>query len=148
MISFGGLIKKIKTFAPVRLIVSSFVFIIIIGTILLMLPVSARNGRATPFIDALFTSVSATCVTGLVVFDTWTHWNEFGQAVILLLIQVGGLGVITITTGFTLLVRRRLGLRDVQLAMENTSGNTLNIYHLVRTILAFTLSCELSLIHI
>lgn len=142
MISFGGLIKKIKTFAPVRLIVSSFVLIIIIGTILLMLPVSARNGRATPFIDALFTSVSATCVTGLVVFDTWTHWNEFGQAVILLLIQVGGLGVITITTGFTLLVRRRLGLRDVQLAMENTSGNTLNIYHLVRTILAFTLSCE------
>ena len=142
MISFGGLIKKIKTFAPVRLIVSSFVFIIIIGTILLMLPVSARNGRATPFIDALFTSVSATCVTGLVVFDTWTHWNEFGQAVILLLIQVGGLGVITFTTGFTLLVRRRLGLRDVQLAMENTSGNTLNIYHLVRTILAFTLSCE------
>ena len=89
MISFGALVKKIKTFAPVRLFVSSFVLIIIIGTILLMLPVSARDGRFTPVIDALFTSVSATCVTGLVVFDTWTHWNAFGQAVILLLIQYG-----------------------------------------------------------
>ena len=142
MIGFGSLLKKVKAIAPVRLIVSSFVLIILLGTILLMLPVSARNGRPTAIVDAFFTAVSATCVTGLVVFDTWTHWNEFGQAVILLLIQVGGLGVITITTGFTILVRRRLGLRDMQLAMENTSGNTVNIYHLVRTILAFTLSCE------
>lgn len=118
MIGLGSLLKKVKAIAPVRLIVSSFVLIILVGTILLMLPVSARNGHPTAIVDAFFTAVSATCVTGLVVFDTWTHWSEFGQAVILLLIQVGGLGVITITTGFTILVRRRLGLRDMQLAME------------------------------
>ena len=141
-VGLSGLLKKIKAVAPVRLVVSSFLLIIILGTILLMLPISARDGRATSFVDALFTAVSATCVTGLVVFDTWTHWNVIGQVIILSLIQIGGLGVITITTGFTLLVRRRLGLRDVQLAMENTSGNSVDIYLLVRTILAFTLSCE------
>ena len=134
--------KKFKTIAPVRLFVSSFLLVIIIGTVLLMLPISARSGQPTSFVDSLFTTVSATCVTGLVVFDTWTHWNDFGQAVILLLIQVGGLGIITLTTGFTLLVRRRLGLRDMQLAMENTSGDASQISRLVRTILAFTLTCE------
>ena len=134
--------KKFKTIAPVRLFVSSFLLVIIIGTVLLMLPIAARSGQPTSFVDSLFTTVSATCVTGLVAFDTWTHWNDFGQAVILMLIQVGGLGIITLTTGFTLLVRRRLGLRDMQLAMENTSGDASQISHLVRIILTFTLTCE------
>ena len=79
--------KKFKTIAPVRLFVSSFLLVIIIGTVLLMLPISARSGQPTSFVDSLFTTVSATCVTGLVAFDTWTHWNDFGQAVILLLIR-------------------------------------------------------------
>ena len=134
--------KKFKTIAPVRLFVSSFLLVIIIGTVLLMLPISARSGQPTSFVDSLFTTVSATCVTGLVAFDTWTHWNDFGQAVILMLIQVGGLGIITLTTGFTLIVRRRLGLRDMQLAMENTSGDASQISRLVRIILTFTLTCE------
>lgn len=128
---------------PVRLIVSSFFVVIMIGTILLTLPITSRSGQFTAVIDALFTATSATCVTGLVTFDTWTHWNVFGQVVIILLIQTGGLGVITFTTGFTLLARRRLGLRELQLATENTSGNAMDISQLVRTILTFTFSSEL-----
>ena len=98
--------KRIKNIAPVRLIVISFALVILIGATLLTLPISARDGQATNFVDALFTATSATCVTGLVVVDTWTHFNGFGQAVILFLIQVGGLGIVTLTTGFTVLMRR------------------------------------------
>ena len=138
-----SLLKRLKNLAPVRLIVSSFFVVIVLGTILLSLPFVTRSGRATSVVDALFTATSATCVTGLVPFDTWTHWNGFGQLVILFLIQIGGLGVVTFTTGFTLLSRRKLGLRDLQLATENTAGSAMDIYHLVKIILAFTLSSEL-----
>ena len=120
-----SLMKRIKAMPPVRLIVVSFFLIILVGTLLLMTPAAARDGRATSFVDALFTATSATCVTGLVPFDTWTHWSLFGQIIILGLIQTGGLGVVTFTTGFTILVRRKLGLRDLQLATENTAGNTM-----------------------
>ena len=80
--------KRIKNIAPVRLIVISFALVILIGATLITLPISARDGQTTNFVDALFTATSATCVTGLVVVDTWTHFNGFGQAVILFLIQV------------------------------------------------------------
>ncbi|NLJ30057.1 MAG: cation transport protein [Clostridiales bacterium] len=135
--------RRLKTIPPVRLIVFSFFVVILIGAVLLTLPAASRSGRPTGFVDALFTATSATCVTGLVAFDTWTHWNVFGQIVSLFLIQIGGLGVVTFTTGFTLLVRRRLGLRDIQLAMENTGGETIHIIHLVKVILFFTASTEL-----
>lgn len=138
-----SLMKRIKAMPPVRLIVASFFLIILVGTLLLMTPAASRNGQATSFVDALFTATSATCVTGLVPFDTWTHWSLFGQIVILVLIQTGGLGVVTFTTGFTLLVRRRLGLRDLQLATENTAGSTIDVIRLVRMILVFTFSSEL-----
>ena len=82
--------------------------VILIGAALLTLPISARDGQVTNFVDALFTATSATCITGLVVVDTWTHFNGFGQAVILFLIQVGGLGIVTFTTGFTVLMRRKI----------------------------------------
>ena len=134
--------KKLKATPPARLIVISFFLVIVAGTVLLALPVCARNGWGTCFLDALFTATSATCVTGLVVFDTWRHWNAFGQVVILLLIQVGGLGLVTFTTGFTLLMKRRLGLREMLLAEENTSGGPIGIIHLIRMILTFTFSCE------
>ena len=139
---FSSAFKKLKEVAPGRLIVSSFFVIIVIGTILLMLPFCARNGRPTPFVDALFTATSATCVTGLVVFDTWHHWNGIGQGVILVLIQVGGLGLVTFTTGINLLLRKKLGLRDLLLAKENTSGNTMDISRLIKMILGFTFACE------
>lgn len=135
--------KRLKSIRPVRLIVFSFLLVILAGAFLLMLPAASRDGSRTGFIDALFTATSATCVTGLVVFDTWTHWNTLGQVIILFLIQVGGLGVITFTTGFTLLVRRRLGLRDIQLAAENTAGETINMARLIKMILIFTASTEL-----
>jgi len=134
--------KKLKSIPPVRLIVVSFLLVILAGTILLGLPFSARNGLPTAPLDALFTSTSAVCVTGLVVFDTWSHWNHFGQAVILLLIQIGGLGLVTFTTGFTLLLRRKLGFRDMQLAVENTAGSVLHVRRLIKIILLFTFLCE------
>jgi trk system potassium uptake protein TrkH len=134
--------KRLKSIPPVRLIVASFLIVILVGAFLLTLPISSRTGSTTAFIDALFTATSATCVTGLVVFDTWTHWNVFGQIVIISLIQIGGLGVITFTTGFSLLLRRKLGLRDIQLATENTGGDTINITRLVKMILLFTAGCE------
>ncbi len=134
--------KRLKNIPPVRLIVISFLLVILIGTFLLTLPVCSRTYRPTSFIDALFTATSATCVTGLVVFDTWVHWNALGQIIILSLIQIGGLGVITFTTGFALLLHRRLGLRDIQLACENTSGGTVGIIPLIKIILIFTACCE------
>ncbi|MCC8064219.1 MAG: Trk family potassium uptake protein, partial [Clostridiales bacterium] len=81
-----------------KLIMLGFVLLILAGTLLLMLPVATRDGQETSFLGALFTATSATCVTGLVVYDTWTHWTLFGQLVLLTLIQIGGLGFITIGT--------------------------------------------------
>ena len=138
----SSLFKKLKTAAPVRLVVCSFALVILLGAALLMLPACSRGGEPTRAVDALFTAVSATCVTGLVVFDTWSHWNALGQAIILFLIQIGGLGVITFTTGFTLLLRHKLGLREVLLASENTGGDTVGIYRLIKMILAVTFLCE------
>lgn len=134
--------NRLKNIPPVRLIVVSFAVIILIGTFLLSIPISSNSGNPTPFIDSLFTATSATCVTGLIVYDTFTHWNILGQIIIITLIQIGGLGVITFTTGFSLLIHRKLGLHDLQLAAENTSGDTMDITHLIRIILYFTFLCE------
>lgn len=94
-----------KLFSKIRLnsiqiIAIGFAGIILLGGLLLSLPISSREGQAIPFIDALFTSTSATCVTGLVVYDTYTQFNLFGQLVILCMIQVGGLGFMTVATLF------------------------------------------------
>lgn len=137
-----SLIQRIKNISPVRLIVSSFFIIILIGSVLLCFPFSGRSGQFTSFTDSLFTATSATCVTGLVPFDTWTHWSEIGQAIILMLIQLGGLGLVSFTTGFTLLMRRKLGLRDMKLAQEYTSGSMTDMPRLIRTILIWTFACE------
>lgn len=94
---------------PGRIICGSFAFVILIGTVLLMLPISAKNGMHTPFIDAFFTATSATCVTGLIIYDTFHHWTLFGQMIILTLIQIGGLGLVTFTTFFSVLARKRWG---------------------------------------
>jgi len=80
---------------PAQVIILGFLLLILTGTGLLMLPVSSRSPGGAPFLDALFTAASATCVTGLVLHDTVAYWSEFGQAVILLLIQTGGMGVVT-----------------------------------------------------
>ena len=78
--------------------------IILLGTLLLMTPIASRSHTVTPFLDSMFTALSATCVTGLVVVDTFTHWTVFGQLVIITLIQIGGLGIIACTTAFLILL--------------------------------------------
>ena len=102
-----------------------FLMVIITGTILLMLPVSSRTGQWTPFIKALFTSVSSTCVTGLVVVDTFSYWTVFGQLVILVMIQIGGLGFISIGVIFALFFNRRIGLANRTLIQESVNSNVL-----------------------
>ena len=119
-----------KRISKVQFIALGFLIIIILGTLLLMLPVSSRDGNATSFLDALFTATSASCVTGLVVVDTYTHWSVFGQIVIICLIHVGGLGFISIGLIIALLLGRRVSLRHRGLMQE--SVNTLQIGGIVR----------------
>ena len=106
-------------------ICSSFLLVIAVGTLLLTLPISSRTGRLG-VIDAMFTATSAACVTGLVVRDTWSQFSLFGQVVILMLIQVGGLGLVTLTSFFALAARRRMGFRDLRLLGESVSADGLS----------------------
>lgn len=107
--------KKITSF---QIIILGFAGVILAGALLLMLPISSKAGILTPFNEALFTSTSAVCVTGLVVQDTATYWSWFGQSVILILIQIGGLGVITIAAAFALLSGRRISLMQRSVMQE------------------------------
>ena len=124
--------KNTKLLSYPQMIASGFFFVITIGTLLLWLPIASRNNISAGFINALFTATSATCVTGLVVFDTYTQWSFFGQLVILLLIQVGGLGFMTIITMFSFLLKRKIGLKERGLLRE--SMNTMYIGGIVRLI--------------
>lgn len=99
--------KKLSSF---QIILLGFVGVVLLGAFLLSLPISSKNHEWTPFIDALFTSTSAVCVTGLIVFDTATHWTIFGQIVILLLIQIGGMGVVTIAVSLAVISGKKIGL--------------------------------------
>ena len=108
-----------------QIICVSFLLVIAAGTLLLSLPIASKQGRLG-LVDALFTATSATCVTGLVVRDTWTQFTFFGQAVLLLLIQVGGLGLVTLTSFFALAARRRMGFRDLRLLGESVSAEGLS----------------------
>ena len=94
----------LKRLSGMQLIAVGFFLLIMLGAFLLMLPISSRDGEITPFMTALFTSTSASCVTGLILVDTFTHWSVFGQIVLLCLIQVGGLGFITIGTAVSLML--------------------------------------------
>lgn len=116
---------KIRQLSYVQTIALGFFTVIAAGTILLMLPAASLKGEATGFVTALFTAVSASCVTGLVLVDTATYWSGFGQAVILLLIQIGGLGFMTIATLFSRLLRRRMSMRERGVMAE--SINTVRV---------------------
>jgi len=107
-----------------------FLIIILCGTGLLMLPVSTRGAGGTDFLSCLFTAASATCVTGLVVVDTYQNWSLFGQLVILLMIQIGGLGFVTIGVTILVAMGRRIGLADRGLLRD--SVNTLELGGIVR----------------
>ena len=115
-------IHKKNRFTSFQIIIWGFLAIILIGALLLMLPVSSKAGIITPFNEALFTSTSAVCVTGLVVQDTATYWSWFGQGIILVLIQIGGLGVITIAVSFALLSGRKISLMQRSVMQEAISA--------------------------
>ena len=115
-------LKTKFNFTYAKLSAIAFFVIIIIGAVLLSLPISSRSGEFTPFINALFTSTSATCVTGLVVYDTYSHFSVFGQSVILVLIQVGGLGFMIIATMFLLVLHKRIGIRERGLLKDSLSS--------------------------
>ncbi len=108
-----------------QIILLSFLVTILLGSLLLALPISSANGSAVPYIDALFTATTATCVTGLVTLPTATTWSVFGQLVILILIQVGGLGVITIISGFMLMFNQKMGIKDRLLIKDAFNLNTM-----------------------
>jgi len=115
-------IHKKNRFTSFQIIILGFAGVILIGALLLMLPVSSKAGVMTPFNEALFTSTSAVCVTGLVVQDTATYWSWFGQGIILVLIQIGGLGVITIAVSFALLSGRKISLMQRSVMQEAISA--------------------------
>ena len=108
-----------RKFSHTRLIAMGYISIIIIGTILLMLPIASKSGESAGFVTALFTAVSTSCVTGLVVVDTATNWTLFGQIVIITLIQIGGLGFMTIATMFSIFLKRKMGLRAREVMVES-----------------------------
>ena len=126
-----------------QIIMLSFLLVIALGSILLALPISAANGKAVPYIDALFTATTATCVTGLVTVTTATAWSTFGHVVILILIQVGGLGVITILSWFMLLLHRRMGLKDRLLIQDAFNLNSMaGLGKFIKSVVLGTLTIE------
>lgn len=102
--------KKNRHVTSFQIIIIGFLLVIFLGSVLLMLPAATQEGESTPFLDALFTATSAVCVTGLVVHDTATYWSMFGQGVILMLIQIGGMGVVTIAVAVATASGRKIGL--------------------------------------
>ena len=108
--------------SPARVIIFGFLLLILLGTVLLMLPFSTEGVGGAPFFDALFTATSATCVTGLVVHDTASYWSVFGQLVILFLIQVGGMGVVTMAVAIFIFSGRRIGLKQRWVMQESISA--------------------------
>lgn len=114
--------KKTMKLSPARIIFLGFAALIILGAFLLTLPISAKSGESTAFTDALFTSASSVCVTGLVVVDTNTYWSLFGKTVILLLIQIGALGIMSVAALFSVITGKKLGLTQ-RLAIKETISN-------------------------
>ncbi len=126
-----------------QIIMLSFLLVIALGSLLLSLPISAADGKPVPYIDALFTATTATCVTGLVTLPTISTWSTFGHIVILLLIQVGGLGVITILSWFMILLHRRMGLKDRLLIQDAFNLNTMaGLGQFIKNVILGTLIIE------
>lgn len=111
-----------KSLTAGRIIILGFAAVILLGTFILMLPISSRQREFTPFLDALFTSTSATCVTGLIIYDTATHWSLFGQAIILALIQIGGMGVVTLAVAISAIAGKKIGLMQRSTMQESISA--------------------------
>ena len=135
---------KRKYFSASRIIIFGFACAILFGTIMLMLPGSSRSEGSAPFSDALFTAVSAVCVTGLVVQDTASYWTGFGQGIILLLIQIGGLGIVTVAVAIVILSGKKIGLMQRSTLQEAISAPKVGgIIKLTNFILKITFIIEL-----
>lgn len=138
-------IKRKRRLTYTQLIALSFFGIIIIGAFLLMLPISSKSGEWTNPVDALFTSVSASCVTGLVVNNTGEYRSLFGQIVILALIQTGGLGLMTFITVFSMILNRKIGLQEKRLLMQSAGNLTMaGVLNLIKKIVIGTLGFEIA----
>ena len=136
-------IRKHLRISSFQIIIGSFLGAILIGALLLMLPISSADGTATPFPDALFTSTSAVCVTGLVVHDTYRYWSLFGKFCILFLIQIGGLGTITLATVVTMLAGRKISLFQRSIMKDAVSADQIGgIVRYTLFILSGTLAVE------
>ena len=128
---------------PIRITALGFAVMILLGALLLLLPAANKDGTTVPFVNALFTATSATCVTGLIVYDTYTQFTLFGQAVILTLIQIGGLGFMTVGTLLMLVTHRHIGLAGRNLLTESVSAFQIGgIVRLVRRIIIGTAIIE------
>ena len=136
--------KSLTSISPTRLIVFSFATLILTGACLLTLPAASNDGKSIGFLNALFTSTSASCVTGLVVVDTKAQWTLFGQIVILCLIQAGGLGIVTLATFFSVLLGRKVSMKGRVLAQESISYFSFsNVLSLIKSIVFITLYIEM-----
>lgn len=138
---------RIKNFSPtsnpLRLLLIVFGALILVGAVILALPISRAEGSPGSFITALFTSTSAVCVTGLTVVDTSTYWSGFGQFIIMVLIQLGGLGIVTLATLAFMLLSDRLGIFHMKTLAAETGADTLaGVRGLVRIVVGVTLACE------
>ena len=135
--------KKKFALTTTQIILLSFLVTILIGSVLLSLPISSATGEAAPFLDAIFTATTSACVTGLVTLPTVSTWSVFGQTVILILIQIGGLGIITIMSGLMLLLNRKMGIGDRLLIQDAFNLNTMSgLAKFVKNVLFGTLIIE------
>ena len=135
--------RRGRALSPTKIIAVTFLILILTGAFLLTLPVATRDGRGCDFLRALFTATSATCVTGLTPFDTYTQWSGFGQGVLLCLIEVGGLGFMSMATLFVFLLRRRIGLKQRMVMAQALSLNDMEgVVRLQRTVIFGSLSVE------
>lgn len=133
-----------KNLNATRIVAGSFAAIILLGALLLNLPAASQSGESPGLLTCLFTATSSTCVTGLVLVDTATQWTFFGQVVILAMIQMGGLGFITVMTLFSLMIRRKIGLSERLILVSNFNLNNMNgVVRLVRYTLKWTFLFEL-----
>ena len=147
-VAYGKLMNNLFLFLkkqpPGRLITLGFAFVILLGTFLLLLPISVKPGMEAGFIDALFTSTSAVCVTGLIAIDTADHFTAFGRAIVALLIQIGGLGVTSVGVGFILAAGKRISIKGRLLVKEALNvESSKGMIRLVKTVLLMTLCFEL-----
>lgn len=141
----GKVITRKNRLSEVRILALGFAVIILLGGVILSLPVSSRSGRYTSLVDSIFTATSAVCVTGLVTLDTGTYWNTFGQCVIMILIEIGGLGFMSITTFIAMLLGKKITLRDRLIMQE--AMNTFDLQGLVkmlRYVLGLTFIVQMS----